>query len=72
MNFWVDTWNHSEYHDIDPHFQKITKTFAIKYIEDGIISLMNFWVDAPLEDIELLNIEEHGAETVLYATLYIL
>ena len=24
-----------EYHDIDPHIQKITKTLAIKYIEDG-------------------------------------
>ena len=32
---------------------------------------MNFWVNAPLEGIVLLNIEERGAETVFYATLCI-
>ena len=31
-----------EYHGMDSHVQKLTKTFAIKYIEDDDISLMNF------------------------------
>ena len=42
----------------------LTKTLAIKYIEDDDHFIIILWVNVPLEDIKLLNTKDHGAKTI--------